>query len=106
MKTRILNVWTRWTISTTIIFFGALIYMAFIESIMRLSLAPLKAFSYPLTWIVFLSISVLASTFALAITGWQDGYDTLPIISPAYATKEVIMFPIWFPRYVFKILLS
>ena len=106
MKIHILNAWIRWTVSVIIGTFGAFFYIGAVRSMVEFSLVPLHVFFYPLTWIVIIGASMFASTFALAVTGWQDGFDTLPIISPAYIAKQVVMFPIWLPKHIFQIIRS
>ena len=81
--------------------------MSAVRSIAGWSLTPLHTFFfYPLMWFVIVGMSVLASTFSIIMTGWQEGFDKLPIASPFFVAKKTIMFPIWFPKEVYKLLHS
>ncbi|MEK7083024.1 MAG: hypothetical protein AAB972_02535 [Patescibacteria group bacterium] len=107
MSLRSLKAWIYWTISLIIAVTVTFFYMSVARSITQWSLMPLHIFFfYPLSWFVIIGTSIFASTFALVTTGWQEGFDKLPIVSPLFVAKETIMFPLWFPREIYLILRS
>ena len=107
LNARNFKVWGYWTISVTIAVTGAFFYISVMRSTTQWSLMPLHTFFfYPLSWFVIIGASIFASTFALVTTGWQEGFDKLPIVSPLFVAKETIMFPLWFPREIYLILRS
>ncbi|MEK9195145.1 MAG: hypothetical protein AAB975_02120 [Patescibacteria group bacterium] len=107
LNARNFKVWGYWTISVTIVVTGAFFYISVMRSTTQWSLMPLHIFFfYPLSWFVIIGTSIFASTFALVTTGWQEGFDKLPIVSPLFVAKETIMFPLWFPREIYLILRS